>query len=109
MVGAVQLAAIWLGAAIGIGVLATWMARDRSPGWFYQYRDYPRIDERLLVAIGVIVDASFATFALRADASGTFWAAFVVVLGAQSLLIGARLVVVSRRKETRIWRHVHRP
>ena len=109
MVAALEIVAIWLGSAVGLALLGMWLARDRSPRWQYRYQDYPPVDERLFVAIAVLTDAILATVGVTQDASGALWAAVAVLIGAQALLVGSRLFVVSRRKEPRVWHHATRP
>jgi hypothetical protein len=79
------------------------------PRWLYRYRDAPPVDERLAIAIAILVDAAIATVGVTQVASATFWASVAVLVGAQALFLGSWLWHVSRRHDARVWRRIHRP
>jgi hypothetical protein len=108
-VNAVEFLAVWVGSAAAIGLLTTWIRADRTPRWLYRYRDAPPVDERLAIAIAILVDAAIATVGVTQVASATFWASVAVLVGAQALFLGSWLWHVSRRHDARVWRRIHRP
>jgi hypothetical protein len=102
MMKAVEFLAVWVGATAAIGLLTTWIRADRTPRWLYRYRGAPPVDERLAIAIAILVDAAIATLGVTQSAGATFWVSVAILVSAQALMLGSRLWHVSRRHDARV-------